>query len=127
MREIKYLRHEFHHKAEKRLEPLQYFVLDIPYLFITGVIPPLTVLNGVLGRGGSDGGMGPGASWEPFTLTETEYTELVEELLTQDTTVAAKYARFVPKELQEDVSLHHHSNFIHWLRAAKVKHGVAPR
>jgi hypothetical protein len=127
MREIKYLRHEFHHKPEKRLEALPHFVLDIPYLFLSGVIPPLTVLNSVLSRGGGDGGMSPRASWEPFTLTEVEYSELVEELLTLNTADAKKHARFVPRDLQEDLTLHHHSEFIHWLRAAKEKHGVAER
>jgi hypothetical protein len=60
-------------------------------------------------------------------VTEAEYRELVEELLTLDTEVAKKHARFVPRDLQEDPTLHHHRDFIHWLRAAKEKHGVAAR
>ena len=127
MRVMTYVRHEFHHKPEKRIATFPYFLLDIPYLFISGIIPPLAVLNDVLSRGGGDGGMSPGASWEPLTLTEAEYSELVEELLTLDTADAKKYARFVPRELQEDLTLHHHTKFIHWLRAAKEKHGVAER
>jgi hypothetical protein len=126
MRAISYVRHEFHHKPEKRIASLPYFLLDIPFLFVAGVIPPLAVLNAVLESGGSDGGMSPGASWEPVALTEQEYAELVEELLTLDTTDAKKYARFVPRELQEDLTLHKHTTFIHWLRATKEKHGVAP-
>src|SRR5215217_5140998 len=125
MKQIQYVRHEFHHEPERRLAPLQYFVLDIPYLLLTSVIPPLTVLNGVLEDGGGDAGMSPGASWKPFTLTETEYTELVDELLTLDIDVAKKYARFVPSELKEDRTLHHHTSLISWLRAAKEKHGIA--
>ena len=127
MRQVEYLRHEFHHEPEKRSAALPYFLLDIPYLFLSGVIPPLTVINYVLRHGGGDGGMSPGASWEPFTVTEAEYPELVEELLTLDTDQAKKHARFVPLTLQEDPTLHHHKNLIAWARAAKEKHGVAQR
>ena len=44
-------------------------------------IPPLRVLNEVLGSGVSDAGMGGGSRWQPFQITEDEYAELVEDLL----------------------------------------------
>jgi hypothetical protein len=125
MREIKYTAWEFHHDPMKRSAPLPYFLLDIPYLFITGTIPPLAIINSILSKGGGDGGMGPGTSWEPFTMTEAEYREVVEELLTVPVDQMKKYARFVPRELREDPEHHHHHDFRGFLKAAKEKHGIA--
>jgi len=59
------------------------FILDMLYLMEhSGVLPPLAVLNQVLQRGGNSGGMGPGTTWKPFTITKQAYDELVAMLLT---------------------------------------------
>lgn len=89
------------------------------------MIPPLKVIDAVLRRRGGDGGMSPGASWEPFTVAEAEYRELVGVLLALDLAEATKQARFVKPSLREDSSLHHHSDLIAWSRAAKEKHGAS--
>jgi hypothetical protein len=47
-----------------------------------GVFPPFHLLNQVLLRGGDGGGMGPGAKWEPFSLSRGEYDLLVEAIRT---------------------------------------------
>jgi hypothetical protein len=58
-------------------------LLDIPYLIVGGLIPPLPVLNQVLDRGSADAGMSGGCRWEPFSLSEPEFAELVAELSTR--------------------------------------------
>ena len=79
MRSVKYRRHEFHdNQPWHRKEELHRFLLDIPYLLYFGVIPSRAAMNEVLRAGGGDGGMSPGASWEPFELTEDEYWEAIE-------------------------------------------------
>ena len=66
MKTIKYTRHEVHAPSEGREASLLSFVYDVPYLSCHGILPPLHLLNVHLQSGGSDGGMGPGAEWEPF-------------------------------------------------------------
>jgi hypothetical protein len=122
MPEIEYTRHEFHADPQRCKAGLPFFLLVIPYLFLGGVIPPLAVINGVLKRGGGDGGMSPGASWEPFALTEAEYTQLIQELLSLDLGEAKRKARFVPPALTHDPSLHNHRDLLHWLRAVREKY-----
>ena len=56
----------------------------MPYLTCHGVIPPRNVLNEVFTSGGGDAGMSPGAVWEPFSISEGEYTSLVADLLELD-------------------------------------------
>lgn len=58
-------------------------LLDIPYLIVGGLIPPLPVLNEVLDRGLADAGMSGGCRWEPFRLSAPEFAELVAELSTR--------------------------------------------
>lgn len=122
MKEIEYTRHEFHADPQRCKAELPFFLLDIPYLFFGGVIPPLAVINSVLKRGGGDAGMSPGASWEPFTLTEAEYEQLVQELLSLDLGEAKRKARFVQQPLTHDPALHNHRDLFHWLRAAREKY-----
>jgi len=58
-------------------------LLDIPYLIVGGLIPPLPVLNEVIDRGIADAGMSGGCRWEPFRLSEPEFAEIVAELSTR--------------------------------------------
>src|SRR5688500_16022990 len=59
------------------------FVYDYyVHLAVCGVFPPFHLLNQVLLRGGGGGGMGPGAKWEPFSLSREEYDLLVEAIRT---------------------------------------------
>lgn len=114
---IKYTRHEFHASDQNGEAPLEVFLLDIPYLLMYGVIPPLPVINEILKSGGGDGGMSPGTSWEPFTITETEYKELVSCLLALDLNQMTQQmqVRFVPDEIIEDQSFNTISTHAEWL------------
>jgi hypothetical protein len=124
LKDIEYTRHDFHHEPENRKTALRYFVLDVPYLLAFGVIPPLSIMNRTLKSGGGQGGMGPGATWKPFTLTDEEYAELVQHLVSLDLDEARQHARFIPDALRDDTSLHSCRNVGSWLRAAKMKYGV---
>ena len=122
MRVIDYTRHEFHADPERRKAELPLFLLDIPYLFFEGVIPPLSIINEVLGSGGGDAGMSPGTSWKPFALTEAEYAQLIQELQSLDLEEAKLQARFAPPVLIEDPSLHSCKDFLDWMRAVREKY-----
>lgn len=60
--------------------PLDNFLLQLPYFFSEGYIPPLSIINLVLAEGYYDVGMSDGAKWEPFVINDTEYQELLEVL-----------------------------------------------
>jgi hypothetical protein len=58
-------------------------LLDIPYLIVGGLIPPLPVINDVLGKGERDAGMSGGCTWEPFLLSAVEFAEVAAYLSTR--------------------------------------------
>ena len=59
-----------------RLSPLTYL------LTVRRIIPSLEDVNRVLQTGLNDNGMSGGTQWKPFTITEEEYSELCEALIT---------------------------------------------
>jgi hypothetical protein len=104
--------------STKRVQPLTDFVLDILYLMEnTGVVPPLVVLNTVLRSGGSNGGMGPGTTWKPFEISESEYAELVNALRTLDVAQARQhhpYVRFTQVIIDPELNLC--TDYLDWLQ-----------
>jgi len=52
--------------------------LDIPYFDACGVFPPFHIVNQTFASGGGDGGMSPGATWKPLSITEDEHTVLAD-------------------------------------------------
>ncbi len=78
---IAYFRHELFYEPEEAAGDLFTLVYDIPYFGACGVFPPLHIVNQVFARGGGDGGMSPGASWQPFSLSEKQYEDLLWEIL----------------------------------------------
>lgn len=80
LRRVRYLRyHGMWHgdRGDPVENSLLAFIYDVPYFGACGIIPPLHLLNQFLMRGGGTGGMSPGATWEPFSLTPEEYRDLV--------------------------------------------------
>ena len=125
MRDVSYTTYwSYGSSGVKRKAPLVDFVLDILYLMENnGVIPPLHVLNEVLQGGGSNGGMGPGTAWRPFSIKEAEYKELVEALLQLDIVEAKKSHRYMMfQKVIVDESLHQCSTYHDWLRAVATKY-----
>ncbi len=95
---------------------LDHFLLNTP-LFVYelkafGVIPPLHVFNEKFILGEHDSGMGGACDWRPFQLSQEEYLELVESLLTNP-----------DHEIIEDKELWNKPNFNKWHGALLSKHG----
>ena len=57
-------------------------LIDCPYFFPVENIPSFSELNRFLSTGVDEHGMSGGCRWKPFAITEEEYAELVEEILT---------------------------------------------
>ncbi len=45
-------------------------------------VPPIHILNEIFENGEDDSGMGSGSEWQPFSISQAEYDEFVEDLLT---------------------------------------------
>jgi hypothetical protein len=127
MQSVNYKTHwSYGGQGVKRKALLADFILDILYLMeIKGVIPPLHILNEVLLKGGNTGGMGPGTSWRPFSISENEYKELVEALLQLEVSEAKKihpYIRF--EKVTVDQDLHQKTTYLEWLEAITAKYST---
>jgi hypothetical protein len=125
LRRVRYVRHEFHGPASKRENSLLAFIYDIPYLGACGIFPPLHLLNQILLKGGSTGGMSPGATWEPFSLSEQEYQELVEAIRCVPPKELRRRARFAASPYKFDPAFDHHQDYMVWMREVCAKHREA--
>jgi len=123
MRRIKYRRYEFHDPdPEERKAPLFAFVYDVPYLGCCGIFPPRHILNWILEQGGSTGGMGPGATWEPFSVDQQEYDELWSILDTLDPQSLGETARYTIVKFKRDSTFDHITDWREWIHAVAEKH-----
>ena len=123
MREVQYQRHEHTRpEPETRRAPLPTFVYDVPYLGACGVFPPLHILNEILAGGGEVGGMGPGATWEPFEIGQDEYDELVRGLGALDPRTLGEAARYGDFTFTFDASFDDIRTRLEWLAAVCEKH-----
>jgi len=52
------------------------------YLKYYRVVPPIHILNELLALGIDEAGMSGGCEWKPFALSDEEYEDLAEELIT---------------------------------------------
>jgi hypothetical protein len=122
MKVIEYERHEFHGDPEQRRAELSVFVYDIPYFGACGIFPPYQISNEIFQSGGSQGGMGPGATWEPFQLESVEYNELVQSIKTLNPETLGNKARYNRVKFEFDSSFDHISNWEKWLFSVCEKH-----
>ena len=53
---------------------------NIPYLFSSGLIPPINVINEILAKGLSDAGMSGGVRWPPYQIDPKSFEELLVQL-----------------------------------------------
>ena len=125
MRQINYRRHEFRHYPEKRTADLFTLVYDIPYFGACGIFPPLHIINEIFASGGSDGGMSPGAIWQPFTIDEPEYNELVTQVKTVVPKMLGDQARYNQIPFEFDQSFDYITSWSAWLSAVCNKHRLA--
>jgi hypothetical protein len=119
---ITYERHEFHGPSETRTAPLEVFVYDVPHLDACGVFPPHHILNQILLSGGGDGGMSPGASWEPFEMSTEEYAALLPRVLKPDLDAVRTLSRFGHAAWKLDPEFDEIEDRLDWLKAVCDKH-----
>jgi len=122
MRDIRFKNYVATGPGEAQWEhaPLDVFLLSAPMfvyeLSLFSVIPPIHVLNEIMSLGMHEAGMGGGAEWKPFKITQEEYTELVESLTTNP-----EY------KIVEDRELWEKPNYKEWRGALLSKHAKRVR
>ena len=80
-------------------------------VYCTKQFPPLHILNEELMSGGADLGMSGGCFWKPFKISEQQYLELSEEMLS-----SPEY------DLEYDKSLEDRLTLKKWCGAVLTKH-----
>ncbi len=119
---VQYWRHEPFGGSEQRMENLLIFVHDVPHMDVCGIFPPHTILNQILAQGGGDGGMGPGASWKPFSIDARQYEKLKRDLETVDLDELARQARYHQYRFHFDPSLDEVKEWHDWVLQVSEKH-----
>lgn len=125
LRRVRYVRHEYPGRMWPREESLLAMIYDIPYFGVCGIFPPFHLLNQLLRRGGSQGGMSPGATWEPFSLSEHEYDALVAAVRAIPPKHLRQRARYAGHPFEFDPSFDHHQDYFEWVSAVCEKHRAA--
>jgi hypothetical protein len=119
---FEYFRHEFHYEPEKVEGNLLSFVYDVPYFGACGVFPPLHIANQWFISGGADGGMSPGATWEPFQLKKKTFSELLDLVKKTDPKTLKDKARYISIKFIRDKSFDPITDQFEWLEAVCNKH-----
>jgi len=122
LRTIRYEREEFHGDPEVCEASLLMFVYDIPYFDACGVFPPFHIINEIFSRGRAGGGMSPGTKWEPFTISQDEYDDLLAAVKSTPLEQIRPYARFVLVPWKFDPSFDHIPTRAQWSKAVCGKH-----
>ena len=125
MRTVTYVRHEYHGEPEIHTAELAVFVYDIPYVGACGIFPPYPLINGLFESGGAEGGMGPGATWKPFSITKAEYGELVKAIEALDPTGLGGKVRFGQVRFEFDEELSAETRWETWVQLVCDRHRVA--
>jgi hypothetical protein len=120
--EVTWKRHEYLHLPQRRKANLLWLAFDIPYFDACGIFPPFHIANQIFLSGGGDGGMSPGASWKPFSISEEEYTALVDAVMSAMPSAIARHARYawIPKAI--DHSFDQIQDRWKWFTAVCEKH-----
>ncbi|WP_300668031.1 hypothetical protein [Desulfoluna sp.] len=122
MQTITYTRHEFHAEPETHTATLSVFVYDIPWVGACGIFPPFHLLNGIFESGGAEGGMGPGTTWEPFSIAEPEYEELMKAIGTLDPKSLKDKVRFGQVKFEYDKEFETEIEWITWMQKVCDRH-----
>ena len=120
--EFGYSRHEFHHEPEKVRGTLLSFVYDVSYFGACGVFPPRHIVGQIFASGGGDGGMSPGASWQPFRISGDTYQQLLELVRVTDPATLKKQSRYYHIRFIEDHAFDSIQDRIEWAMAVCEKH-----
>jgi len=122
MRTVTYVRHEYHGEPEIHTAELAVFVYDIPYVGACGIFPPYPLINGLFESGGAEGGMGPGATWKPFSITLAEYDVLVKTLEALDPKGLKDKVRFGQVKFEFDEELAAETKQETWVEKVCERH-----
>lgn len=129
MKTIVYFLHHGMGSSEKKSGSLVSLLLDYLDCFIhlptqEAIIPSLEYLNNYLETGGSEGGMGPGATWSPFSISSYEYDQLVNLLLSTTRENTKNPTRqYVPIRFLLDADINNQNKDAdEWFIAAKSKY-----
>ncbi|HEY6181605.1 MAG TPA: 1-(5-phosphoribosyl)-5-[(5-phosphoribosylamino)methylideneamino] imidazole-4-carboxamide isomerase [Terriglobales bacterium] len=98
------------------------FVYDIPYFDACGIFPPLHIVNQLFSLGTTGGGMSPGTSWQPFTISKDEYDLLVEAVKNTPISEITPYARYALRPLKFDHTFDDIPERTAWFQAVCQKH-----
>lgn len=120
--QIHYVRYEFLHPPEPTSASLLIMVYDIPYFGACGVFPPYPIINQIFAEGGSDGGMSPGATWDPFQINQETYQALLNQVRHTDPQSLKGLARYCFIQFWEDPSFDYIQDRMTWLARACKKH-----
>ncbi len=98
------------------------FVHDIPYFGVCGIFPPFHVANEIFHRGSAGGGMSPGTTWEPFTISEKEYADLVEAIQNTPVDDLKPNARYAFAKFTFDSEFDQIRTWLEWITACGKKY-----
>ena len=103
LRRVNYIRWPgMAHQPEPIENNLLAFVYDVPFFAPCGVFPPYHLFNQQLLHGGGSGGMSPGATWEPFSLSSAEYRDLADAIRVVPPELLRERARFAHLQFSFD-------------------------
>jgi hypothetical protein len=122
MRKVSYIRTEFHQEDINIDNTLLAFVYDVPYFGACGIFPPFHILNEIFLSGGGNGGMSPGAIWQPFGITEEEYLELKNAVLSIEPMDLRDLARYCDIQFEFDPEFDNIQDRRKWTVATCEKH-----
>jgi len=127
LRQITYERYEYVGQEENTIHTgtLLAFVYDIPHFDACGIFPPFHIANQIFIKGKAGGGMSSGTSWEPFAISEGEYSALVEAVQSTPISEIKPYARYAFVPMKFDHSLDGIEEWLDWFRASCHKHRAA--
>lgn len=124
LRVVKYTRCDYGSLDKPCEAPLLLFIYDIPYFASCDVLPPLHIMNETFESGGQQGGMGPGATWSPFSITKLEYEDLVTEVKTTSIEKIRAHSRFAHVPFIIDPAFDHIQDRLDWSREICRKYGA---
>ena len=126
LRQLTYERYEYLGQGNTVLTAnLLIFVYDIPHFDACGIFPPLHIANQIFITGKAGAGMGPGTSWEPFAISEEEYTALLEEVQNTPISEIKPHARYAFVAMRFDSAFDHIEERRDWFQAVCNKHRAA--
>lgn len=121
---VRYMRYEYGSGDTQCEVPLLIFVYDIPYFTTCDVLPPFHLINEIFMSGKIGGGMSPGATWEPFSINESEFEALRDDIRNTSIENIQSRSRYANVKFTIDNSFDHYKNRQEWSREVCKKYGT---